>query len=230
MRRGCVQRTEVAPPSPLPSAASSSICGTCVDLPEPVSPHTMATWCASIARRSGSSSAETGSESRYSRAACPSSPCCHRSHATCSRAPSSCARCRCAASRACSRSSSSACASSSASRCSCRTRAKAASSSSESASARSAGLRLGLRSKGCGGRPASSWMKRSRASSAAAASSCCLRTTLSATLRQIFSMCFCRLRTPASRQYQRISSSTASSVSDRCASFMPICLRAAGSR
>ena len=67
-------------------------------------------------------------------------------------------------------------------------------------------------------------------SPAASTASCCLRTTLSATLRQMRSMCFCRLRTPASRQYHRMSSSTASSVSDRCASVMPICLRAAGSR
>ena len=51
MRRGCVWPISPAPPAPRPRPSSSAIFGSCVVLPEPVSPQTMTTWCAAHRRR-----------------------------------------------------------------------------------------------------------------------------------------------------------------------------------
>ena len=45
MRRGCVWPISPLPPAPRPRPSSSTIFGSCVVLPEPVSPQTMTTWC-----------------------------------------------------------------------------------------------------------------------------------------------------------------------------------------
>ncbi len=59
MRRGCVWPMTPAMPRP----ASRQIFGSCVVLPEPVSPQTITTWWASIASRIRWRLAETGSSS-----------------------------------------------------------------------------------------------------------------------------------------------------------------------
>ena len=56
-RRGCVW--PIAPRTPRPS--SRQILGSCVVLPEPVSPATTTTWCSAIAARRSSRRALTGS-------------------------------------------------------------------------------------------------------------------------------------------------------------------------
>jgi hypothetical protein len=61
MRRGCVWPMMPAMPRP----ASRQIFGSCVVLPEPVSPQTITTGCAAIARRISSRLAEIGNSSGY---------------------------------------------------------------------------------------------------------------------------------------------------------------------
>ena len=100
MRRGCVQMTNASPPLPLARACSRSICGTCVDLPEPVSPQTSATCELCIVALRLSSICETGRLLRCLAAASPSSDALQRSYATWRRTPSLSARCRRSAARA----------------------------------------------------------------------------------------------------------------------------------
>src|SRR5690606_12636806 len=63
-RRGCVWPMMPAMPRP----AARQIFGSCVVLPDPVSPQTMTTWCSSMARRICSRCADTGSSSGYASA------------------------------------------------------------------------------------------------------------------------------------------------------------------
>ena len=59
IRRGCVWPMRRLDPRP----SCRQIFGSCVVLPEPVSPLTMTTWCSAIARAMSSRRAETGSSS-----------------------------------------------------------------------------------------------------------------------------------------------------------------------
>ena len=67
MRRGCVWPIRrpccLAGAFSLPRPSASAILGSCVVLPEPVSPQTMTTWCCCIARHDFLAPAETGSDS-----------------------------------------------------------------------------------------------------------------------------------------------------------------------
>jgi hypothetical protein len=64
---GDAPRLRVADQAAAPGAQAapqlSAILGSCVVLPEPVSPQTMTTWCAAMARAISSRRAETGSDS-----------------------------------------------------------------------------------------------------------------------------------------------------------------------
>src|SRR5574341_408450 len=62
MRRGCVWPMSL-PVLARPRPMASAIFGSCVVLPEPVSPPTMTTWCSARARSISSRRAETGSAS-----------------------------------------------------------------------------------------------------------------------------------------------------------------------
>ncbi len=66
MRRGCVwpiRRPRPGSALSLPRPSASAIFGSCVVLPEPVSPQTITTWCAWMAAMISSRLPETGSDS-----------------------------------------------------------------------------------------------------------------------------------------------------------------------
>mmetsp|Transcript_12085 Transcript_12085/g.50869 ORF Transcript_12085/g.50869 Transcript_12085/m.50869 type:complete len:242 (-) Transcript_12085:533-1258(-) len=66
IRRGCVHTMDVSPPLPASIASSSRNCGSCVVLPQPVSPLTTTTWCDATASSKRAFASKAGSFRRKS--------------------------------------------------------------------------------------------------------------------------------------------------------------------